>query len=355
MDRIDGRSRLFVFYLVPNFTLLALSSAIEVLRLANAVVGEDAYSWRLVSANGDKVTASCDLTLDVDSSIAEERRLLSDAQRPFMAIVCGGLHIEDHVNRAAEAWLRECRQRAVAIASLCNGAHMLACAGLLEDRRCTIHWENFPGFAERFRSTSVSMVLYDVDGGVHTCAGGTASIDMMLSVIKHDYGEAVVTGVCERALVDRVRQPTDRQRRPFATRVGRINPSVALLIEKMEDNLIEPLDVEQLAAAVKLSRRQIERLFQSEMGSSPARYYMKLRLERARLLLLQTTIPIVEVAVASGFVSASHFSKCYREVYDCSPHATRNLKVVTPAPWPVGTWPEMPNQRHSGALIDRAA
>lgn len=355
MERIDCRPRLFVFYLVPDFTMLALTSAIEVLRLANAAVGETAYSWRLVSRDGARVTASCGLGLDVDGSVAAERRRLADAERPFMAVICGGLHIEDHVDKAAEAWLRECRQRAVLVAGLCNGAHILARAGLLADRRCTIHWENYPGFAERFRGTAVSMALYDADRGVHTCAGGTAAIDMMLAIVRQDRGEAAVNGVCERALIDRVRPPTDRQRLPFARRLGIINPVVASLVKTMEDNLNEPLAMEQLAQAVKLSRRQVERLFQSEMGCSPARYYMKLRLERARLLLLQTTIPVVEVAVATGFVSASHFAKCYREFYDCSPQATRNARTEASAPWSGDPWPGSARRRAAGAFLDRAA
>lgn len=272
-----------------------------------------------------------------------------------MALVCGGLHIEEHADKAAEAWLRECRQRGVAVASLCNGAHVLARAGLLKDRRCTIHWENYPGFAERFRTTSVSMGLYDVDGGVHTCAGGTASIDMMLDVVGHDCGEAVVASICEQALVDRVRQPTDRQRRPFVARMGWINPAVAKVIETMEDNLSEPIDMGRLAERVRLSRRQVERLFHSEMDCSPARYYMKLRLERARLLLLQTAMPVVEVAVACGFVSASHFSKCFREMYACSPQAKRSLQLVTTAPWLDESVPNARGTRHYGSMLERAA
>ncbi|BCH35767.1 AraC family transcriptional regulator [Mesorhizobium sp. L-8-10] len=355
MNWVDIPRRQFVFYLVPNFTMLAVSSAIEVLRLANAAVGRDIYSWRLISADGGKVTASCGLTIEVNGSVASERRQLLEGLKPAMAIACGGLDVEEHADRAAEAWFRECRQRSVAIASLCNGAYILARAGLLNDRRCTLHWESLPGFAERFRGPAVSTGLYDDDCGIFTCAGGIASIDMMLSVVRRDHGEAAVAGVCERALVDRVRQPMERQRMPFATRMGGINQAVAQLIETMEENLTEPLDMQQLAAVAKLSRRQIERLFQNAMGCSPARYYMKLRLERARLLLLQTSIPVVEVAVASGFVSASHFSKCYREVYGCSPQATRNLKVVPATPRSAKTQSSLTDNRRQSVAMGRAA
>lgn len=326
MSRMATPNRLFVFYLVPDFTMLAFSSAIEVLRLANAASGAEVYSWRMASADGGKVRASCGLTIDVDASASDERRALLDMQRPFMALVCAGGNVEANVDRQLDNWLRESRKRGVAVAGICSGAHVLARAGLLEDRHCTIHWEHFPGFTEQFRGATVNLGLFDADGGVHTCAGGTASFDMMISIIRRDLGDEIVAGICERALVDRVRQSTDRQRLPFARRVGHINPTVARLIEKMEHNLSEPMQIDRLAAASGLSRRQIERLFRTDMGCSPARYYVKLRLERARLLLMQTTIPVVEVAIASGFLSASHFSRCYREAFGCSPQETRNTR-----------------------------
>lgn len=356
MDRTEKTRRLFVFYMVPDFTMLAFTSAIEVLRLANEALGEEVYSWRLASADGNKVRASCGLTLDVDGSMAEERAALARMERPFMAVVCGGKRVEEHCDRNLDAWLRECRQRGVAVAGICNGAHILARAGLLADRRCTIHWENFPGFTEQFRSSQVSLRLFDADGGVHTCAGGTAAFDMMADVVKGDHGDAVVAGICERALVDRVRSATERQRLPFAKRVGDIHPVVKELVEKMENNLSDPIQIDKLATTSKLSRRQIERLFRAEMGCSPARYYVKLRLERARLLLLQTSIPIVEVAIASGFLSASHFSRCYRETFHCSPQETRSMRIDT-AP---ATWSDKPRRMRKPAarieaLMENAA
>lgn len=320
---VSAGQHLFAFYLVPDFTMLAFTSAVEALRLANAVVGYQAYSWRVVSADGAKVRGSCGLTIEADNSVAVERQHLNGHLRPSVSVICGGKHVENYADRAADAWLRECRNRGIAVAALCTGAHTLARAGLLNERKCAIHWENHPGFAERFRATNVSTGIYEVDSNIYTCAGGIATLDMMLHIIRRDFDERVVNGICELALVDRVRPPGDRQRVPFAKRVGVQDPTVMKLVEKMEQNLTEPMQVEELTTSVGLSRRQVERLFRNELRCSPARYYLKLRLERARLLLVQTAIPIVEVAIACGFVSASHFSKCYRETFRCSPQETR--------------------------------
>lgn len=148
-------------------------------------------------------------------------------------------------------------------------------------------------------------------------------MDMMFQLIGEDFDDNLVNRVCEQMLTDRVRNPSDRQRLPLRARLGVQNSKVLTIIELMEANLSEPLSLVEIADAVGLSRRQIERLFRQEMGRSPARYYLELRLDRARHLLLQSTMPVVEVAVACGFVSASHFSKCYRELYARSPQQER--------------------------------
>lgn len=323
MDAMQHQRRLFVFYLVPDFTLLALTSAIESLRLANTVLGYDAYAWRVASADGNRVRSSCGLSIEPDCSIAAERSALSTLSRPGMAIVAAGRNVEKHMDRSAEAWLRECGRRGVKIGSLCTGAYLLARAGLLDGKRCTMHWENLPGFVERFSNVTVTTRIYEIDDNIYTCAGGTAAVDMMLHLIGQDFGDRIVASVSEQALMDRVRCSSDRQRLPLSARLGSSHPAVLRVVEEMEAHLAEPLALSELAAHAGLSRRQIERLFRQEMKRSPARYYLEVRLERARLLLTQTALPIVDIAIACGFVASSHFSKCYREMYGCAPHETR--------------------------------
>lgn len=315
--------RSIVFFLVPDFTMIAFATAIEPLRAANRMLGYDAYQWRLASLQGSPVRASNGVECAVDTSLENERRKMTGADRPSMVILCSGVEVEQHSNRTLFAWLREEYNRGVAIGGLCTGAYLLAAAGLLSNRRCAIHWENLPGFAEAFPKANVFADLFEVDQNVYTCAGGTAALDMMLKLIGDDFDEHLVNRVCEQVLTDRVRSPTDRQRLPLRARLGVQNSKVLTIIELMEANLTEPLSLIEIADHVGLSRRQIERLFRQEMGRSPARYYLEIRLDRARHLLLQSAMPVVEVAVACGFVSASHFSKCYREVYARSPQQER--------------------------------
>lgn len=322
MSGTDTR-RLFCFYLVPEFTLLAFSSAIEALRLANATVGFKAYAWRFVSDDSRSVRSSCGLDLTAHSSVAEERALLDSRSRPSIAVICGGMNVQRHRSRQATAWLRECRRRGVALASLCTGSDFLADAGLLDGRRCTIHWENMPGFAERFPALEISTGVYEIDGDTFTCAGGSASFDMMLHLVEQDFGEAVVSRVCEQALVEQVRRPSVRQRLPLQTQLGTSDPAIVTIVEQMQASLSEPLPLPALAAKAGVSLRQVERLFKREMGRSPARYYLELRLERAHLLLSHSAMPILDVAIASGFVGGSHFWNVYRKAYGCTPKQTR--------------------------------
>jgi transcriptional regulator GlxA family with amidase domain len=316
------RPATFVFYLIPNFSMIAFANAVEPLRLANRQLGHAAYAWRFASLSGDSETASSGAAIKTDSSLAEERSRTS-GERPDYVFVCTGINVERADTRALKPWLRQLCADKVAVGGLCTAAWVLADTGLLDGKRCAIHWDAIPAFHERFPDVDVHADLYEVSGNIWTCAGGTAALDMVLSIIQHDHGETVATRVCEQCLADRVRHARDRQRLPMRAKLGLQNAKLMFVVELMEANIEEPLSLVELAKYVHLSRRQIERLFRQGVGMSPARYYLEIRLDRARHLLLQSTLPIVDIAVACGFVSASHFSKCFREVYGQSPAETR--------------------------------
>ncbi|TCT08717.1 AraC family transcriptional regulator with amidase-like domain [Tepidamorphus gemmatus] len=328
MDASVARSRRIVFFLVPNFSMIAFATAIEPLRLANRQIGQSFYKWRLVTLDGGPGLASNGVQVAVDGSLEDEKRRFPTDEKPDMFFVCSGVHVEKFDSKALYSWLRQLNRSGVTVGAMCTGAWVLAKAGLLDGKRCAIHWENLPGFAEAFPEADIYADLFEVDKNIYTCAGGTASLDMMLHLIDQDLGETVVNRVCEQALTDRVRNPHDRQRLPLRARLGIHNTKVLTIIELMEANIAEPLTLVELARFAGLSRRQIERLFRRTMGRSPARYYLELRLDRARHLLLQSNLPVVEVAVACGFVSASHFSKCYREFYGRSPLMERREREL---------------------------
>ena len=310
-----------LFLLIPDFSLIAFTSAIEPLRIANRLSGKRLYDWPLVSRDGAPVTASSGVVIQVDTTIAAHEP--TGGGVPPAIVLCGGLGSEHYQDKEVFGWLRRWDRRGAQVGAICTGAHVLARAGLLDGHRCTIHWENLPGFLEAFPEIQVTSDLYEIDRTRFTCSGGTAALDLMLNRIAMAHGDELATKVSEQCIVDRIRGPHDRQRMPLRVRLGVHHPKLIRAVEIMEANIEETLSQEMLAQHIGLSRRQLERLFRRHLGRTPAQYYLETRLERARHLLYQTDMPIMSVACATGFVSASHFTTCYRQMFGKTPRAER--------------------------------
>jgi transcriptional regulator GlxA family with amidase domain len=304
--------------LVPEFTLLPVTSVIDPLRLANRQSEKQLYSWSTHSIDGSPVTASNGITLmpggDLDA--IDERATV---------IVCGGTNVHHYADKVLFNWLRKAARRATDIGAICTGAQLLAMAGLLDNYSCTIHWENQPGFIEQFPDISLSAGLYEIDRDRFTSAGGTAALDMILALISAQHGPSLASLVAEEILHSPIRQPDEHQRMSLPARIGARHPKMVGIIEQMETNLEEPLSPSILAQQAGLSTRQLERLFRRYLDRSPKRYYLELRLKKARSLLLQTNMSVINVALACGFSSPSHFSKCYRAYYARTPYRERGM------------------------------
>ncbi len=299
--------------------MMALAAAIDQLRMANRLTGNPLYEWVVLSDCGGCVKSSSHLSLETTS--------LDEAGPLDIVFVCGGINIEQKTSRHRNGWLREQSAHQVGIGALCTGTYLVADAGLLDGYRCTIHWENMAGLREAFPQLIISRDLFEVDRDRYTCAGGSAAMDMMVFLIAQAHGWELATQVAEEFLVDRIRGQNDRQRMPLRLQLGASQPKLADAVTFMEDNIEEPISLNEITAHVGLSRRQLERLFQKYLHCVPTRYYMRLRLMHARQLLLQTHLSIVEVASASGFVSTPHFSKCYREYFGIPPREERRAHM----------------------------
>ena len=306
----------YAFLTLPNYSLIAVSNAVEVLRMANRVLGQDAYEWCIASLDGRPVLASSGL--DLAPTVA-----LDKIGKVEILFVCGGINVREAVTAPLVAALKRLAERRLALGALCTGGYALARAGLLDNYRATIHWENLPALREEFPRVQLNDQVFSIDRDRYTASGGTAPLDLMLNLIQLKHGSSVSQLVSEQFVLERVRSAEDRQYVPLRAQVGNAHRSMIQVAELMEENIEKPLSLEDIARTTGLSRRQIERLFRQEMGRSPARYYLEIRLDRARHLLIQSSMPVVEVAVACGFVSASHFSKCYRELYARSPQQER--------------------------------
>lgn len=319
----------FAFVLVPDFSMMPVASAIEPLRLANRIAEGELYAWTMLSVDGRAVAASNGIIVSTDGDL--------DAAAPEATIVvCGGIDVHRHIDRKLLNWLRKMDRKGAMIGSLCTASQILAEAGLLDNRRCTIHWENLPGFVEAFPELDVTGGLFEIDRDRFTSAGGTSSLDMMLTLISSQHGPAIATEVAEGILHSPIRHQSEHQRISLPARIGARHPKLVSIIEKMEANLEEPLSPSTLARQAGLSTRQLERLFRRYVERSPKRYYLELRLRKARSLLLQTDMSVINVALACGFSSPSHFSKCYRAFFGGTPYRERGIPAPSPQTAAVG-------------------
>ena len=309
----------FGFLLLDDFTLISMSSAIETLRMANRVAGSRVYRWRMISRDGGAVTASDGLSINADFGIGDE----AQTRTMDAFVVCGGEGVERFAAKPVLRWLRACSGRGRALGSTCTGSYVLAKAGLLDGYRCSIHWENYAALTLGFPNIAVSRSIYTIDRDRFTSSGGTAPMDMMLYFIRRQLGTEISAGVADQFVHERIRDPRDRQRVPLRHIVGGRSTKLVSAVELMESNIREPFSQIELASYVGLSRRQLQRLFQKYLLCSPSHYYLQLRLERARQLLFQTDLSIVEIAAQTGFVSSSHFSTTYKELFGNTPSAER--------------------------------
>ena len=313
---LQPRKSRFVFLTLPQYSQIALANAVEPLRMANNLSGQLAYEWVITSLDGQSVSASNGLSLSPTVG-------LDQIGRPDIVFICGGRNVRDAVTPTLLAALRRLAEQGTGLGALGTGGYALARAGLLDRCRATIHWENVSALREEFPRIIISDQVFTIDRNRYTASGGVAPLDLMLNLIESKLGSKVAQLVSEQFIVDRIRSDKDRQYVPLRAQVGVSHQSLLKVAELMEANVERPMSLERIAQETGLSRRQIERLFKRHLNCVPKRYYLELRLKRARELLLQTAMPIMDITTACGFQSPPHFSKCYRKQFGYPPSVER--------------------------------
>ena len=301
---------------MPNFSLVAFALAIETLRVSNNIKGTEIYQWEILTPTNDVVKASNGFEFKPD-------RKLQDVKTYETLFVCGGNRIQCYWTDSIGRWLRQQDIKGVTLGSLCTGAYILGRAGLLNNYRCTMHWDHIAATREEFPHLQLTDDIYEIDRNRYTCAGGTASIDLMHHLVTLQHGRQLAAAVSEKLMVDHVRAMDDPQRIPLRQQIGTGQPKLIEAVRLMETNLEECLSPKELSAYVELSVRQLERSFRMYLDCTPMQYYLRLRLRNARRLLLQTERSTRDIGLACGFNSAAHFSKSYRDMFNASPREER--------------------------------
>lgn len=302
----------FGFLLLDSYSMIAFANAVEVLRMANLLSGQRLYTWTVATVDGEAAAASNGL------AVASPHKL-NDLDPCDVVFVCGGVAVQKAISGTVLHDLRRRAARGQVIGGLCTGAHALAKAGVMDGYRCAVHWENLATLREDCPKVRFALEVFVIDRDRVTASGGIAPLHLMLHLVRAHHGNKLAMAISEQFIVDRVRDQTDQQRLPQPEFVG---PGYEHLVEAMAlmaANIEEPLPLSEISDMVGVSLRQLERLFHRYHNVTPAQHYLALRLRRAREMLAHTSAPIMQITIACGFQTASHFCKAYRAQFGHPP------------------------------------
>ena len=305
------------FLLVPGFALLSYAAAVEPLRAANQLSGRTLYRWWNATPADKPAIASN------GAAILPDFKCGADVGALDLLLVCAGGNPATFNDRKTLTWLRKLAGRGIALGGISGGPFILAKAGLLGGRRCTIHWEHAPALQEAFPDIQLTRSLFELDGDRTTCSGGIAGLDMMVALITRDHGYPLGAAVSDWFLHTHIREGAAPQRMDLRYRLGVGDEKLLKALRAMESHLETPLPRERLAELVGVSLRQLERAFRDQLGHGIHEHYLALRLTRSRQLLRETSLSILELALATGFASASQFARAFRQAYRLSPREAR--------------------------------
>ena len=305
------------FLLIDGFALMSYSAAVEVLRAANLLAGQTLYDIQHIPAIGTRAISSSGAIVEGTVQVGE------NFDFDLVLVVAGGDPEKFH-NRKVFQWLRMLSYRNIQLGGVSGGPVILAAAGLMAGRRMTAHWEHVAALAEASPSLIIERSLYVIDRDRITCAGGSSPLDMMHAILTEHHGASFARQVSDWFLHTDVRPSGGPQRAGLVERYRTNHPAVVIAIEMMENHMADPLVLGQLAALTDRSSRQLNRLFRHHLGKSTMAFYRNLRLEMAHKLLMQSTLTVMEVALATGFSTAAHFSKSFRNRYQATPSSLRS-------------------------------
>lgn len=303
--------------LLEQFAMIALASTIEPFREANWILGRQAYQIRIASRDGNPVTSSSGMSIAVDMS-------MESVSSSSMIIVCSSWDPHLYTTPEIINWLRMCARRGMRIGGVETGAFVLAKAGLLDGYRATVHWENMEAFIESFPRVKVTDSIFELDRSRFSASGASAALDMALYFIEEGYGSAVANAVADGFVYRRSREGSSQQRSELRERLNVKHPRLIKILNYFDKNLDRHIDLAEVARIENVTDREIRRLFGLYLNASPQAYHRKLRLEKARSLLRQTSTSVTEIAVICGFSSSSDFSRAYKRQFSTQPAHDRN-------------------------------
>lgn len=314
------KPRRVAFVLWPGSHPATLTPGLAVLRSANKMAGYPCY------------VIEC-YTLDDAPLVTEEGwhfparpwgSEVADLDRLWLVADAVGTP-EAVPGQLVQQW-RTLAREGMTLGGLEGGVFALAGAGLVDEHRCAVHWRLIDEFKERFPQVQATTQLFERDRGRLSSSGSQATVDLFLTLLAEDFGHDIAALVAEDLIAERIRDGSERQRVPLRNRLGSTHPKLTQAVILMESNIEEPLTTDEIARHVCVSRRQLERIFKQYLNSVPSQYYLELRLNKARQMLMQTSKSIIQIGLSCGFSSGPHFSSAYRNCFGITPREDRNQR-----------------------------
>jgi len=331
MSNRDPGTLDLLILVTPHFNLATTTAFLDPFRVANYLTGRTSFRWQLVSSAGGETPTSNGLSVSTQSIFD------TLSAKPDLVLVSSSWAPETHhtgeVSKALVRW----SHGGARLGALDTGTFILARAGLLTNKRATVHYEHIDALMELFPDVTVTEDLFVVDGNRLTCCGGLASVDLALHILREIGGEGLANATARYVFHHHVRGPEVSQNPNNLEPFGQTTPSIVRrAIDVMEANLENPPPIPDICRQLNLSQRHLGRLFKQYVGKSPVLYFRDIRLDRARGLVTQTEMKLSEVAVASGFASQVHFSRAYRARFGLPPKQDR---IEGRVPFEFRAWP----------------
>jgi transcriptional regulator GlxA family with amidase domain len=305
------------FILLPGYSSMTYVSAMEPLLMCNELMGETVFETFTVALDENKTLSSLGNRVDTLYS-------LSDAPKADLWIVCGSSPARHPATPGLEEFMID-KAAHCAVGGIASGSYSLAKAGLLNGYRGVVHWISYEQLLKEHKSIMLANEQYCIDRDRLTCRGGSSSLDLMLMWIAKTVGAETAEAISKHFVNERLGLPTDSIPQVLSERTRAEQPKLGEALELMENNIEEPLTTDDIAFHVKISRRQLERLFKKHLNAVPSRYYLQIRLERARNRLFSCSESIADIGLSCGFSSGAHFSTAYRNQYGLTPSEDRSL------------------------------
>ena len=312
----DQKIKNIGFILVDGFSLMSLSSAVEPLRAANQLSGEELFKVTFIPAEGTRAVSSAGLISEGNS--------ISDSGFDFdLVLVAAAGNPASYDNPELLKYIKMLASKRVKLGGISGGPVLLARAGVMQNKRFTVHWDHFDALREMSDAFLLERNLYVIDSGRYTCAGGVAPMDMMSAMIASQYGRDLAKSVNDWFIYTSVRNAGDPQKIGLVEKYGVHHPAIICAIELMQNHMSDPLSSVQIAQLSNIGERQLSRLFQKYLGKKINQFYSEMRLEHAHVLTQQTALPVIEIALATGYESPSYFSQKFKAIYGYSPTELR--------------------------------